>query len=157
MFSEDLSELDNSRSAKPWTTDYLSSMIHITQISIYAVCMIEYIYLLCSQLQISPSPPSLCVCVCVCVCVCREVVQDLTEEYIASTRADYISRGSAKVGFLDRFMHCGIVNLWPFIYTHLGRRSSKTMIQNNVHCFIQYYTIALYRLCPNGHCACASD
>ncbi|CAI8016406.1 Tubulin gamma-2 chain, partial [Geodia barretti] len=27
----------------------------------------------------------------------REVVQELTDEYIASTRADYISRGSAKV------------------------------------------------------------
>ena len=29
--------------------------------------------------------------------VYREVVQELTDEYIASTRADYISRGSAKV------------------------------------------------------------
>ena len=31
------------------------------------------------------------------LCTCREVVQELTDEYIASTRHDYISRGSAEV------------------------------------------------------------
>ena len=76
MFSEDLSELDNSR------------CVH---------CMyLLFLCLLFCPLNFPPPcffpPPSLPL-----LCVYREVVQELTDEYIASTRADYISRGSAKV------------------------------------------------------------
>ena len=50
-----------------------------------------------------------------CMAVCREVVQELTDEYIASTRPDYISRGSAKVS-LDFSAHNLLhVHLYTFV------------------------------------------
>ena len=79
MFSEDLSELDNSR----------QSTLHCSGIEVRS----------CSLYT------SLC---------CREVVQELTDEYIASTRPDYISRGSAKVRPMDPLMYAQCVQVVLF-------------------------------------------
>ena len=58
-------------------------------------------------------------------------MQELTDEYIASTRPDYISRGSAKVLYNLPLFETYIA---LYISTILGGRSCQTVIHDVVLC-----------------------